>query len=48
MNSVPLVVLAQNLGHVDVSMIQKHYGHLARTYIVDAIRAGAPRYEKAT
>lgn len=25
-------------------MVEKHYGHLAPSYIVDAIRAGAPRY----
>src|SRR5438270_761112 len=25
-------------------MVEKHYGHLALSYIVDAIRAGAPRF----
>jgi integrase len=44
MNGVPLMVVARNLGHTDTSMIEKHYGHLAPSYIVDAIRAGAPRF----
>jgi hypothetical protein len=25
-------------------MVEKHYGHLAPSYIADAIRAGAPRF----
>jgi hypothetical protein len=25
-------------------MVEKHYGHLAPSYIVDAIRAGAPTF----
>ena len=25
-------------------MVEKHYGHLAPSFIADAIRAGAPRY----
>jgi integrase len=44
MNGVPLMVVAQNLGHADVAMIQKHYAHLAPSHVSDAIRAGAPRY----
>jgi integrase len=44
MNGVPLLVIAKNLGHADVRMIEKHYGHLAPSYIADAIRAGAPRF----
>jgi hypothetical protein len=24
--------------------VEKHYGHLAPSYIADAIRAGAPRF----
>jgi len=39
-NGVPLLVVAKNLGHSDT----KHYGHLAPSYIADAIRAGAPRF----
>jgi integrase len=42
MNGVPLLVVAKNLGHSDTRMVEKHYGHLAPSYMVDAIRAGAP------
>lgn len=44
MNSVPLMVVAKNLGHSDTRMVEKHYGHLAPNYVADAIRAGAPRF----
>jgi integrase len=44
MNGVPLLVVAKNLGHTDTRMVEKHYGHLGRDYIADAIRDGAPRY----
>jgi integrase len=41
---VPLMVVAKNLGHSSTTMVEKHYGHLAPSFIVDAIRAGAPRF----
>jgi integrase len=44
MRGVPLMVAAKNLGHADTRMVEKHYGHLAPSYVVDAIRAGAPRF----
>jgi integrase len=44
MNGVPLLVLARNLGHSDTRMVERHYGHLAPSYVADAIRAGAPRF----
>jgi len=44
MAGVPLLVVAKNLGHSDTRMVEKHYGHLAPSFITDAIRAGAPRY----
>jgi integrase len=44
MNGVPLIVVAKNLGHADTRMVEKHYGHLAPSYVADAIRAGAPRF----
>jgi integrase len=44
MNGVPLMVVAKNLGHGDSRMVEKHYGHLAQSYIADAIKAGAPRF----
>jgi len=43
MNGAPLMVVAKNLGHTDTRMVEKHYGHLAPSYIADAIRAAAPR-----
>ena len=44
MNGTPLLVVAKNLGHADTRMVEKHYGHLAPSYVADAIRAGAPRF----
>jgi integrase len=44
MNGVPLMVVARNLGHVDTRMVERHYGHLAPSYVADAIRKHAPRY----
>ena len=40
----PLMVVARNLGHKDTRMVEKHYGHLAPSYIADAIRAAAPKF----
>ena len=48
MNGVPLMVVAKNLGHVDTRMVERHYGHLAPSFIADAIRAGAPRFAGAS
>ena len=44
MSGVPLMVVARNLGHVDTRMVEQHYGHLAPSYVAEAIRAGAPRF----
>jgi integrase len=44
MNGVPMLLVARNLGHADTRMVEKHYGHLAPSYVVDAIRAGAPKF----
>ncbi|MBZ9927746.1 site-specific integrase [Mesorhizobium sp. B2-7-3] len=44
MNGMPLLVVAKNLGHTDTRMVEKHYGHLAPSYVADAVRAGAPRF----
>jgi integrase len=44
MNGAPLMVVARNLGHADTRMVEKHYGHLAPSYVADAIRAAAPRF----
>jgi len=44
MAGVPLHVVARNLGHVDTRMVERHYGHLADTYLKRAIREGAPQF----
>ena len=42
MAGVPLQVLAENLGHTDTRMVEKHYGHMAPSYVDDAIRSAVP------
>jgi integrase len=44
MNGVPMLIVAKNLGHADTRMVEKHYGHLAPSFVADAIRANAPRF----
>ncbi len=44
MNGVPLLVVAKNLGHSDTRMVERHYGHLAASYVADVIRSAAPRF----
>jgi integrase len=44
MNHMPLMVVARNLGHVDTRMVEKHYGHLAPSYVADAVRKSAPKF----
>ena len=45
MNGAPIMVIAENLGHADTRMVEKHYGHLARKYVAETIRATAPRFD---
>ncbi len=47
MAGVPLQVLAQNLGHSDTRMTERHYAHLAPSYVADTIRNLAPRLRLA-
>jgi hypothetical protein len=42
MDGVPLMVVARNLGHADTRMVEKDYGHLATSYMREAIRAAKP------
>jgi integrase len=42
MDAVPLMVVARNLGHADTRMVEKHYGHLATSYVREAIRSAKP------
>jgi integrase len=44
MGGAPLVGVAAALGHADTRMVSRHYGHLAESYVADAIRAAAPRF----
>jgi integrase len=46
MAGMPLMVVARNLGHADTRMVERHYGHLAPSYVADAIRKHAPRFGK--
>src|SRR5262249_36824477 len=42
MNGVPMGVIAAQLGHADTRMTEKHYAHLAPSYVADTIRAHFP------
>jgi len=44
MAGAPLLVVAQNLGHADTHMVEKHYGHLTQSYVADIIRRTAPSF----
>jgi integrase len=44
MAGVPLMVVAENLGHSDTKMIMKHYGHLAADYKTAVIREKMPTF----
>jgi integrase len=44
MAGVPLNVVAQNLGHADTRMTEKHYAHLAPSYVAETIRKFAPDF----
>jgi len=43
MADVPLLVVAENLGHADTRMCEKHYAHLSETYRAETIRSHAPK-----
>lgn len=44
MAGMPLMVVSRNMGHVDTRMVEKHYGHLAPSYVVEQVRKFAPRF----
>jgi integrase len=44
MAGAPLLVVAQNLGHADTRMVERHYGHLAQSYVAETIRRTAPTF----
>ena len=39
MKSVPMAVIAAQLGHADTRICEKHYAHLGPSYIADTVRA---------
>lgn len=39
MKAVPLAVVASQLGHSDTRMVEKHYGHMAQSYVAKTVRA---------
>jgi integrase len=44
MNGTPMPVIASLLGHADTRMTEKHYGHLAPSYVADTLRANLPSF----
>lgn len=42
MAGVPMGVIAAQLGHADTRVTEKHYAHLAPSYVADTIRAAFP------
>lgn len=40
---VPLAYVAAQLGHTDTRMVERHYGHIAKSDLAEAIRKLAPR-----
>jgi integrase len=42
MRGVPMAVIAEQLGHADTRMTEKHYAHLAPSYVASTIRAHFP------
>ena len=45
MGGVPLNVVAHNLGHADTRMTEKHYAHLAPSYVAETIRRYSPTFD---
>jgi integrase len=44
MRGVPMGVIAEQLGHSNTRVTEKHYAHLAPSYVADTIRAHAPTF----
>jgi integrase len=38
MRGVPMGVIAAQLGHADTRMTERHYAHLAPSYVADTVR----------
>ncbi|MES2255040.1 MAG: site-specific integrase [Pseudomonadota bacterium] len=44
MGAMPLPALQQNLGHADLRMTMRHYGHLSEGFMKSAVRDNAPTF----
>jgi integrase len=44
MKGAPMGVIAPQFGHSDTRMTEKHYAHLAPSYIADRVRAALPGF----
>jgi hypothetical protein len=42
MHGVPMGVIAEQHGHADTPMTEKHYAHLASSYVANTIRDHFP------
>jgi hypothetical protein len=42
MQGVPMAVIAEQLGHADTRMTERHYAHLSPSYVAQTIRANFP------
>jgi integrase len=48
MGGMPLPVVAKNLGHSDTRMVERHYGHLAPSFVAETVRKHAPKFGKSS
>jgi hypothetical protein len=46
-NCAPLLVVAEALGHSGTRMVEKHFAHLAPSYVAETIRRTAPDLDVA-
>ena len=44
MNGVPIAVVAEQLGHKDTRITERHYAHLCRSYKQEIIRTNLPSF----
>ncbi len=44
MKGVPMGVIAAQLGHADTRITERHYAHLAPSYVADTVRAALPSF----
>jgi len=42
MQGVPMAVIAEQLGHTDTRMTERHYAHISPSYVAETIRANFP------